>query len=197
MNSYRFLYQISHRELDPTRPPRVGTPPAWWPGIHSIGSWIAWDPLIVLALAMIPCPMFSPPQGPFDLTPCDYQKLDPDTAVTRCHKMANRIQQAKAAHIFVINQLFPEHVQMKCKTYVGCRALQIPCTAVQLRCKTHVGGLQSSCKWHVKLLWAAYPLLWAVEPRRVPVTLVVFDFAARWVCAQMQNLQLYIIWRVW
>ena len=53
---------------------------------------------------------------------------------------------AKAAHIFVINQLFPEQVQMKCKTYVHCRDLQIPCTAVQLRCKTHVGGLQSSCK---------------------------------------------------
>jgi len=40
-------------------------------------------------------------------------------------------------------------------------------------------------------------MLWAVEPRRVPVTLVVIDFAVRWVSAPRQNLQLCVIWRVW
>ena len=33
-------------------------------------------------------------------------------------------------------------------------------------------------------------MLWAVEPRRVPVTLVVIDFAVRWVSAPRENLQL-------
>ena len=33
-------------------------------------------------------------------------------------------------------------------------------------------------------------MLWAVEPRRVPVTLVVIDFAER-------KLAIAVIWRVW